>query len=69
MRFAVQRELEGVLVLSSDVDVFNAAGKRVGNDHPTPQATQGQLDAFTAWLNTNLAAYEAATGLIELEED
>ena len=66
-RFAVQTNGEGELVLSSDIAVFNAAGQRVGDDHPTPQATPAQLDAFLAWINSNVATYEAATGLTELE--
>lgn len=66
LRFAVQRDGEGGLLLMSDVAVYNAAGQRVGTDNPTPQATPAQLSAFLAWINSNLATYETATGLTPL---
>ena len=65
LRFAVRIE-NGELALYSDIAVYNAAGKQVGTDHPTPQATAGQLAAFTEWIESNLALYETATGLTEL---
>lgn len=67
-RFAVQVLGDGSLSLHSDIAVYNAAGQRVGDDHPTPQATQAELDAFAAWIARNLALYETATGLTELPE-
>lgn len=67
-RFAVQINEDGELELFSDIAVYNAAGVQVGDDHPTPQATEAQLAAFTAWIETNLSLYAAATGLTELIE-
>jgi len=65
-RFAVQVGDGGELSLFSDVAVYNADGRQVGDDHPTPQATAGELAAFAAWIERNLALYETATGLTEL---
>lgn len=65
-RFAVQVQ-DGSLALFSDIAVYNAVGIQIGDDHPIPQATEAQLAAFTAWIETNLALYETATGLTELE--
>ena len=65
-RFAVQVADDGGLSLHSDIAVYNATGRQVGVDHPEPQATPAELNAFQAWLERNLAAYEAVTGLIEL---
>ena len=69
MRFAVQRDSEGALVLSSDITVYNVAGQQVGDDHPAPQATSAQLSAFADWINSNLATYETVTGLTPLPEE
>jgi len=69
VRFAVQRDSDGGLVLSSDIHVYNAAGRQVGDDHPTPQATSAQLEAFLAWIVSNLATYESTTGLTPLPSE
>jgi hypothetical protein len=57
------------LSVHADIQVFNTAGQILETDNPTPQATPTQLAAFLAWVNTNLAAYEAATGLTRLIEE
>lgn len=68
VRFAVQRDGEGGLLLTSDVHVYNAAGKRRGTDHPPPQATPAQVALLLAWINSNLETYETLTGLTPLVE-
>jgi len=65
-RFAVQIGEDDELILTSDVGIYNATGGLVAYDHPTPQATAGELAAFLAWIERNLALYETATGLTEL---
>ena len=51
--------------LHADIDVFNADGRHIDTDHPAPQATTAQLEAFLAWINSNLALYESVTGLTQ----
>ena len=51
------------LSLFTDVRILNADGRQLATDHPTPQATQQQLEAFLSWIESNLAAYENNVGL------
>lgn len=56
------------ITLHSDVDILNVNDRALGRDHPTPQTTTAQKNAFLTWIQTNLAAYEAATGLTRYTE-
>lgn len=67
-RLAVQRNDDGSFEFFSDIAVYNAAGKRRGDDHPTPQVTPAQEAMFETWWNVNIATYEAATELTPLPE-
>ena len=63
LEFAVRLDDDNRISLHSTLAVFNADGVEMDRDHPTPQATQAQLDAFKAWALSNLQLYENATGL------
>ena len=51
------------LTFFSDIRILNENGRQLGDDHPTPQTTPAQIAAFLTWVQSNLAAYEAAVGL------
>lgn len=67
MRFAIQRE-EGGAVLLSDVLILNAAGEQLRTVHPTPTITPQEKQGLKGIIDRNLAAYETATGLTEWVE-
>ena len=51
------------LIFHTDIRILNAAGKQLGDDHPTPQASAAQKTAFLNWVLSNLETYETTTGL------
>jgi len=56
------------LSFHTDLQILNADGAQVGNDHPTPPTTAAQRTAFLTWVQNCLAAYEAAVGLTRYTE-
>ena len=51
------------LAFYTDIRILNADGRQLGDDHPVPQTTPAQIEAFLAWAQNNLALYENAIGL------
>ena len=63
LEFSVRLNDDNTLSLHSNLAVYNVYDEEIGRDHPTPQATQAELDAFKAWALRNLTTYENVTGL------
>lgn len=57
------------LSFHTDIRILNADNQQIGSDHPTPQTTTAQKNAFLTWVLNNLAAYESAIGLIRYTEE
>jgi len=69
-RIGIQRS-NGNVVAIADMQIFNADGRILATHNPSTTLTTQEKQALAAFVNRELTAFEAVTGLteyIELEE-
>ena len=66
-RIGVQRSGSTVIAIA-DMQILNANGRQLATHNPSTTLTQAEKQALAGFVNRELAAFEAATGLIEWEE-
>lgn len=67
VRIGLQR-FGGDVVAIADLRILNAIGMPLATHNPDVTLTQAEKQALAGFVNRELAAFEAATGLTEWEE-
>lgn len=62
IRIGLQRE-ETEVVAIADMWIYNADGRRLTTHDPSTTLTQNEKQVLAGFVNRNLAAFEAASGL------
>ena len=62
IRIGIQREGTEVVAIA-DMWIYNADGRRLTTHNPSTTLTQNEKQVLLGFVNRNLAAFEAATGL------
>ena len=67
IRVGIQRT-DSVVIAVADLRILNADGGVLCHHNPSTTLTQQEKQALGAFVNREMAAFEAATGLTEWEE-
>lgn len=62
IRIGLQREGTDVVAIA-DIWIYNAAGQRLTTHNPSTTLTTNEKQVLAGFVNRNLMAFEAATGL------
>ena len=62
IRIGLQREGTEVIAIA-DMWIYNAAGQRLTTHNPSTTLTTNEKQVLVGFVNRNLAAFEAASGL------
>ena len=67
VRVGIQRQGTDVVAIA-DLQILNADGRVLGTHSPQTTLTSAEKQALAGFVNREMAAFEAATGLTEWKE-